>query len=270
MSNFDLSNISPNNFLFTSISRDVAVLPASIAPRPSNAQEVQGEQQTPVATSEHLTFMEVINKIIADGTLSARSMPANNRMIKGYICHPKLKGTDPKKIAENNSRPEWDLTSSFHSSYNHALIISLLSYLQGQGNILTSDVSMLKMTDIVKKHFSNQQKESRKSEEEGNKKRQKSRRYQRTGVLVAHQKARSCYQHFAFQKGVVSKGDSDNKDNLTVFRPSWRSYELQKLFEAVDLLSGNNLGDKSKLVTKQTQVDMEIDLPSMSTIPLAE
>ncbi|KAL0074654.1 hypothetical protein J3Q64DRAFT_1704313 [Phycomyces blakesleeanus] len=85
--------------------------------------------------SDILTSMEIIKRLLQIETLPAGSMPANNvhsssngqfahrmrssdvsRMIKGYICYPKFKGTDPKKIAENNSRPGWDLTSNFHTT----------------------------------------------------------------------------------------------------------------------------------------------------------
>ncbi|KAL0087986.1 hypothetical protein J3Q64DRAFT_1833347 [Phycomyces blakesleeanus] len=237
-----------NNFLFTSISQSVAALPTPIASRPSNAQEVQGDQQTLVAASEHLvalqnkmdssskivlegptkesirrientvsdilTSMEIIKKTIADRTLPAGSMPANNvhSSSNGQFAHRmrssdvSFKGTDPKKIAENNSRPGWDLTSNFHS-INYVLAKSLLTYLQGQGNILTSDVLMSKMADIVMNHFSNQQKESRKSEEEGNKKRQKAEDIREQ-------------LFFAFQKDVFSERHSDNEDSLTMFQPS--------------------------------------------------
>ncbi|KAL0089866.1 hypothetical protein F4703DRAFT_1926624 [Phycomyces blakesleeanus] len=245
-------------------------LPTPIASRPSNAQEVQGDQQTLVAASEHLvalqnkmdssskivlegptkesirrientvsdilTSMEIIKKTIADRTLPTGSMPANNvhSSSNGQFAHRmrssdvSFKGTDPKKIAENNSRSGWDLTSNFHSSYNYVLAKSLLTYLQGQGNILTSDVLMSKMADIVKNHFSNQQKESRKSEEEGNKKRQKSRRYQRTAVNATYGRHKAAINRkfgnvncsFAFQKDVFSERHSDNEDSLTMFQPS--------------------------------------------------
>ncbi|KAI9018673.1 hypothetical protein CLU79DRAFT_720589 [Phycomyces nitens] len=91
--------------------------------------------------------------------VSGKRHPKISSLINGYIKKPRFTSVNPVKIAENSAKPGWSLTSNFDDGYNHALAMTLTSYLRDQKDskaVPTSDLGRM-----VKNHFRNQVREFR-------------------------------------------------------------------------------------------------------------